>query len=376
MHGRRILYLTLLGVLMLFFAVPGKSVEGQAFIVSTTTLTISICGDSIVNAGESCDVPGETGTYSTSITGRQCTTQCQYGPYCGDAILQTTFDEECDDGNNVSSDFCAADCTIENAGGGGGASSGSGGGAGGGSNEQLGDTQVSITGKAYPNATVNILEDGDVIGTVRANQSADFSFSGDVQPGTVSFGFWANDGKGVRSATLNTTFDVTEGAVTNINGIFLAPTISVSSPTTPKGGTATFSGRTVPNVDVKIQIDGTGAFQTVKSSLTGDWQLALPTASLSEAAHTAKAKFEFLAGGRLSESNFGQVLTFYVGVSPNAIISSSDLNSDGKINLTDFSILIFWWGGAGGNSNPPADINGNGKVGLEDFSILLFNWTG
>jgi hypothetical protein len=25
---------------------------------------------------------------------------------------------------------------------------------------------------------------------------------------------------------------------------------------------------------------------------------------------------------------------------------------------------------------PPADINSNGRVAIEDFSILLFNWTG
>ena len=54
----------------------------------------------------------------------------------------------------------------------------------------------------------------------------------------------------------------------------------------------------------------------------------------------------------------------------------SDLNRDAKIDLIDFSILIFWWQTAGGDSNPPADISGNGKVSLEDFSILLFNWTG
>jgi hypothetical protein len=37
---------------------------------------------------------------------------------------------------------------------------------------------------------------------------------------------------------------------------------------------------------------------------------------------------------------------------------------------------LFWWGSDGGDSNPPADINRDGKVNLTDFSILLFNWTG
>ncbi len=40
--------------------------------IATTTLTISICGDLIINSGEQCDVPSDTGEYSTTIAGRQC----------------------------------------------------------------------------------------------------------------------------------------------------------------------------------------------------------------------------------------------------------------------------------------------------------------
>jgi hypothetical protein len=76
-----------------------------------------------------------------------------------------------------------------------------------------------------------------------------------------------------------------------------------------------------------------------------------------------------------SQSSFSSSLQIFVGVEGRAT-TPSDLNRDGKINLIDFSILIFWWQTNGGDSDPPADINGNGRVSLEDFSILLFNWTG
>jgi len=49
---------------------------------------------------------------------------------------------------------------------------------------------------------------------------------------------------------------------------------------------------------------------------------------------------------------------------------AGDLNSDGWVDLTDFSILLFWWG----TSNSTADINGDGIVNLTDFSIMLFHW--
>lgn len=375
MNGSKLSVYGSLGAFVLQLLFPINAFAQEA--IATTTLTISICGDAIVNAGEQCDIPGETGVYSTTIAGRQCSTQCLYGPYCGDAILQTVYDEECDDGNNTSGDFCAADCTVEATAGGGGSASGGGGGSSGGSNDPMGDTQVNITGKAFPNSTVNIIEDGDVIGTVRANSSGDFTFATDVEPGTTSYGFWSRDADGNRSITLNTTFDVTQGAVTNVNGIFIPPTLVLSESSIPQGGTITFSGRTVPNVDVKAYIDGETRTQSVRSDTAGRWTMPFVATGLSQGSHTVKPRFEFLQGGKLTESNFGQAVTFYIGTPPpGGAISSSDLNRDGKVNLIDFSILIFWWGGAGGDSDPPADINGNGKVGLEDFSILLFNWTG
>lgn len=51
----------------------------------------------------------------------------------------------------------------------------------------------------------------------------------------------------------------------------------------------------------------------------------------------------------------------------------ADLNCDGRVNLTDFSILMYNWGGP--KNNPRSDINSDSKVNLTDFSILLYNWT-
>lgn len=365
------LYAALLSLPTLLFAqVIGTS-------TATTTLTVGICGDTIITTPEECDVPGEVGAYSTSILGRQCNVLCKFGPYCGDTILQTTFAEECDDGNNVSGDFCTADCKAEPIGGGGGSSSGSGGGARGGSDTELGDTQVSIQGKAYPNANVNILQDGDVIGVVRANSAADFFFNTESDPGTTSFGFWATDSSGLRSISFNTTFDVIQGAVTNITGIFLPPTLGIDNKIIDRGDIIILSGQSVPEVDIVTEIHSDANItENTETDEDGDWELVFDTARVDENVHTAQARFEFFIGGNKSQSSLSQAVTFFVGVSPDAIISSSDLNQDGFVNLIDFSILIFWWGTGGGNSNPPADINNNGNVGLEDFSILLFNWTG
>ena len=47
-----------------------------------------------------------------------------------------------------------------------------------------------------------------------------------------------------------------------------------------------------------------------------------------------------------------------------------DYNSDGWVDLTDFSIMLFYWN----KNNAAHDLSGDGKVNLTDFSILLFHW--
>ncbi len=360
---------------LIFLAFLAPAPAHAQVSIATTSVIISICGDLIINSGEDCDVPTDIGDYSTTIAGRQCTTVCQWAPYCGDAILQTLFGEECDDGNNVSNDFCAADCTAENADAGGGSTGGGGSSSTGGRDDVLGDTEVTLQGKAYPNVTVHILQDGDDVGTVRTNSQADFLFSLGTEPGTSSFSFWATDINNVRSSTFTTTFDVTQGAVTNVNGIMLPPTIRTTTSQVNPGAVIKLEGQTAPSVTVEVLIDNGTRTLTTTSDAGGRWSVDLNTSGLSAATHTAKARFIQGASALKRESTYGSVLQLFIGVEGKAT-SNADLNRDGKVNLTDFSILVFWWGTPGGNSNPPADINSNARVGLEDFSILLYNWTG
>lgn len=355
-------------------AAQSSSTPTSTVTVATTTVGVSICGDSLVNLGEECDVPGETGEYSTTIAGRQCDVDCSFGPYCGDGILQSLFGEECDDGNNTDDDFCSADCQIEPAGFSGGGGSGGGGGNSGGSDDELGDTVVSVEGIAYPNRTVRILLDAEQVGTIRADDDGSFEFSVDASPGPSSLGFWSEDINGVRSITYNTTFDVTQGAVTTVRGVLLPPTITADEVEINPGDIVTVYGQTAPDSTVEL-FRNDESIATVESNSDGEWSYALDTTGLTPAEYLLKARFERGSGLLVSESSFSSNLTLFVGVDGRAT-TPSDLNRDGGVNLTDFSILIFWWQTAGGDSNPPADINGNGNVGIEDFSILLFNWTG
>lgn len=51
----------------------------------------------------------------------------------------------------------------------------------------------------------------------------------------------------------------------------------------------------------------------------------------------------------------------------------ADLNCDGRVNLTDLSILLYYWQQKGAGIK--ADINKDGIVNLIDFSVMLYWWT-
>jgi cysteine-rich repeat protein len=346
-----------------------------AQFTATTSLSLSVCGNSVVEGSEQCDVPGETGAYSQTILGRQCTPICRFGPYCGDGILQTQFGEECDDGNNDDGDFCSSICRIEPAGSGGGGSSGGGSGGRGGQDTPLGDTQISVTGIGYPGRTINFLLDTESVGSVRASRDGRFEFATDANPGTATLGIWALDAEGTRSITLNNTFDVTQGAVTNVNGVILPPTIRVPNPQVNPGDVVTFSGQSVPNATIELHVNNSELVEMIETNAEGIWQLALDTSRLRVAEHTVRARSITGNPPLTVQSGFSSALQLFVGVD-GQVTTPSDLNRDGRVDLIDFSILIFWWNTNGGESDPPADINGNGRVSIEDFSILLFNWTG
>jgi cysteine-rich repeat protein len=360
-------------IIALTLGAPPLMVNAQS--IATTTLTLSICGNGLVDTGEDCDVIGETGVYSQTIAGRQCTPQCSLGPYCGDGILQTLHQEECDDGNNDGEDFCSVLCKIEPAGSGGGGSSGGNSSGGGGSTEDLGDTIVNIIGRAYPSRTINFLLDTVSVGSVRSDSTGSFEFAAPASPGTATLGIWAADAAGNRSITLNNTFDLTQGAVTNLNGIVLPPTLVVVNQNIDPGTKVTISGQSVPNSTVELHVDDSDIVENVTADVDGNWSVIFDTSRVSISEHILRARTVVGNPPLTTRSSFSTSLQLFVGVDGQAT-QPSDLNRDGSVNLIDFSILIFWWQTNAGDSSPSADINQNGNVGLEDFSILLFNWTG
>lgn len=270
----------------------------------------------------------------------------------------------CGDGSCNGSETCStcpADC---------GACGGGGGGGGGGAAPT---TAVVLQGKAYPQADLTILKDGQIAtDNISADANGDFKVTlTALSAGTYTFGIWAEDTQGRRSITFSFTITVTSGVTTTIGNIFIPPTIELDQTGVKKGDTLNIMGQSAPQSVITIKINSPQEIiKTATTTNVGGWKYVLDTSLLEDGSHYIKAKAVHIAG---LESSYSSVLAFYVGtgVAPGKT-KTADLNLDNRVNLIDFSILLYNWGTP---RNTKADINGDGWVNLVDFSIMMYQWT-
>lgn len=251
----------------------------------------------------------------------------------------------------------------------------SGGGGGGGLFLQQGI--VTMEGRAIPMGTLVFLKDGVVVKEVASTVLGTFTeqFAG-LDRGTYTWGVYVRDPNGKQSATYNSTIYLIGGSNNLIAPVYLSPTVSVKETTIPIGETVRVSGYGIPITPVEVFMtkhgDALSDIVTASTTANGDgsWSVELPTDRVSKGTYEVKAHSVVTSRDR---SNFSPIVYVGLGEDPDPDFGNrSDLNKDGKVNLVDFSILLFNWK----TSDAVADINQDGTVNLTDFSIMLSNWTG
>lgn len=235
-------------------------------------------------------------------------------------------------------------------------------------------TEVHFSGRAYPGSTVHIKKNGTEIATTVADPLAMFDVQLTVDPGSVTFAIYATDTDGMDGKAFQVTLMLAEGSTTTVSGIFLAPTIDIDDVNYSVGETITIFGQTVPNSDVTVTVSSNPTMQDVTADSSGVYQSQFVAGSgnLVVGAHTGSSKAT-APDSQVSETS--GTVAFTIGQAASCGAGPGDLNCDGRVDLVDFSILLYYWN----QQNPElqaADINGDGVVGIVDFSIMLYYWTG
>jgi hypothetical protein len=240
--------------------------------------------------------------------------------------------------------------------------------------------EVEFEGWAYPSSRVFILKDGKQEKEITADSNGGFKYTiSELEQGVYTFGVWAQDTDGRRSITDSSTFLVRAGTRTTVL-VYLPPTIELSNNILDSGEILQIFGQSIPKSNIEAWIYSSKEKKDIleeevmkretQTAENGSWSLSFDTSGLSEDTYEVKARSSISPVG---VSEFGHILYFGIGMAPViGLCDRSDLNRDTRVNLVDFSILLYHWE----TTDPVADINMDGIINLVDFSIMLYCWTG
>jgi hypothetical protein len=243
----------------------------------------------------------------------------------------------------------------------------------------VGTANIVFSGAAYPNSTISVIRDSVLAANVPAN--ADGTFSAGVygmNAGTYTFSLYATDPDGYTSPNVTFLRTLNNLTTTYVPGVLMPPTIGLSHTEIKQGEAITVRGYAQPNAPVTLVFGGQSSFtRNATASATGLYSYVLDTTALTKGDYTV---YSFArVGSADTPSSF--TVNFRVGDQSNTTPPAgdcrrSDLNCDGRVNLIDFSILLYFWDSDSFSQNPRADIDKSGEIGLRDLSIMLYDWTG
>jgi hypothetical protein len=235
--------------------------------------------------------------------------------------------------------------------------------------------RIMISGHTAPQTQVFFSKGGPLMGTTFAGADGYYSklFTG-LEPGSHNISVHGLDTSLLTTSIINLEIYAPVYQTTNIYNLLLSPTLKIHNNTILQGETLIASGSAYPNSDITLFTDSPVRSYSATTSATGVW-----TQSITNTADYNVGDYRIYAMAQRSngiQSMFSPSLIFTIASSTSGggaacgDISQGDLNCDGLVDLTDFSILMYYWG----TTNLTADINSDGLVDLTDFSIMMYYW--
>lgn len=245
-------------------------------------------------------------------------------------------------------------------------------------------TSLVISGYTSPNSFVTIFEGVTVSGTTVSDLSGRFFFNlTGITDGFHAYKISSTDQLKRSTAQTSLNIYLIKGTITTATNLLLSPSISIDKTEIKPGDLLTIAGSAKPNSQVNIFVESPIRSYTVQSDNGGQWSQTLSSNETKTFNPGEYRTYSFVQDVNSNQSIVSSTLTFFVktsdvenpdpvctvnGVESPADISKGDLNCDGKVNLTDFSILLFHWK----TNHKKADINKDGNVSLTDFSIMMY----
>jgi hypothetical protein len=236
------------------------------------------------------------------------------------------------------------------------------------------EASLSISGYTSPTTYVTFTKNQAVAGTSVSGLDGYYNkiFTG-LTPGTHEYTFFGTDQSQRTTSPVTITVYTPTFQQTSVSNQILSPTIAIDKSVYTNGENIVVSGSTVPNANITIFTQAPLRIYTAVADADGEWQYTITNAAeyvMGDYYIYALAQSD-LGLTSLNSLSLGFTIasTFPTGTACGDI-SKGDLNCDGSVDLTDFSILMYYWGSA----SAIADINEDTIVELTDFSILMYWW--
>lgn len=236
--------------------------------------------------------------------------------------------------------------------------------------------QARISGKGAPGMLVAFLENNVAIGTCMVDGNGDFNqVLNGLSPNEHRFLIYGTDSQNRYTPSVEIDVFIRAYVLTVISGILLPPTIELDKTEIEAGESITVSGNGTPGYSVTIYTEAPIENFTTNVNASGDYSYTIDTTTDWDLGdHKAysilqddignNSLFSFDALFKVVDDSSGD------NDHPDCDVTTGDLNCDSHVNLTDFSILLYYWG----TSDPFGDVDGDGRVNLIDFSIMMYYW--
>ena len=160
------------------------------------------------------------------------------------------------------------------------------------------------------------------------------------------------------------TVNLTSADKLIIGDIFMPPTISLDFTTVTTGKDVLVSGYATPGSSIEIKVDDILNYRTAAGS-DGFYKLALNTQNFGAKDHFITAR---QVDGRGNNSDYSAMKNLTVSL---LAYPRADLNGDGLIDVSDWSIFLSRWNSNSNDLRITLDMNGDGKVDITDLSVFL-----